>query len=111
MGGGANWPVSVTTVFFSDPERTTLRSADEVRAQWDTLSEEDREVVRRDCTAMTTDASTTGGAASGGLNDSATGTAATGTSATGTATDSMTSSGTESDVGASDGGYDRAMIC
>lgn len=75
------WPVGVSTAFFTDRSMTTLRAADEMRAQWATLSDVDQDLVRQDC-----------GAINGG---GATGTAATGTSATGTASDSMTGSGTD----------------
>jgi hypothetical protein len=104
-GAAADWPVAVTAVFFTDTGMSTLRSADEIRAQWATLAPVDQETVRRDCATMRADAASTGGAALGGVsNTTDTGTAATGTSATGTATEGISGPGSDVDVTETEGG-------
>ncbi len=96
----------VGPAFFSDTGMTTMRGADEVSAQWATLSAEDQAALRAQCANMTaggatdataaTDTATTGTAATGTdtTGTAATGTDTTGTAATGTAQDSTAADST-----------------
>lgn len=104
---GSDWSVSLGTAMFGE-SGTGVRPASEIEAQWLTLSEEDRTMLRRDCmvfmqeagTGMTPDA--TGSNAAGATADTdatGTGTAgsgmgAMGTDAIGTAGDTPTTGGT-----------------
>ncbi|OZA07651.1 MAG: hypothetical protein B7Y02_13625 [Rhodobacterales bacterium 17-64-5] len=88
------------TVFFSDEAMTTMRSGDEIEAQWSTLSVEDQDAIRARCDEMTaaagTDTTTGGGTTM--QND----TAATGTD---TGTDTGVATGTGTDAGATSMAY------
>lgn len=41
------------TTFYSDDTMTTMRSADEIKSGWTTLSVEDQDAIRARCTALT----------------------------------------------------------
>lgn len=79
--GGA-FSKSISSTFYSDPEMTTMRSADEVKTGWSALSQEDRDMVVAECTRYRTDVgsakSTSDGNTTGG-DVNATGTPTTGT--------------------------------
>ena len=66
---GTNWPLSVGTTFFTDAETGTLRTTEEITSGWQSLSQEDRDMIKADCvtfmaahgdasTGASTDAST-----------------------------------------------------
>ncbi len=65
---GSDWSTDLGAAIFTDDTRTTLRSADELRAQWGTLSPEDQEMVRRDCAALSAGTGATTGAMPGDPN-------------------------------------------
>lgn len=67
----SGWDDTIGDAFFSDRELGTLRSQEEISANWNNLSEEQQAQVRSHCDTMDTAANTTdapagGGAASGG---------------------------------------------
>lgn len=117
---GTNWPLSVGTTFFSGADTGTLRTTEEISSGWQSLSQEDRDMIMADCVtfmAVHGDAST--GAATSAGTDAATGTSTdttagastdAGTATTGTATDTTAgaSTGTASTEGtiATAVGYD-----
>jgi hypothetical protein len=69
---GNTWSDSLGAAVFSDSTRKTVRSPAELQTQWTTLSAEDRDMLRRDCTAYAADsANGTAGAATGGISDTA----------------------------------------
>jgi hypothetical protein len=63
------------TTFYSDDTMTTMRSADEIKSGWTTLSAEDQDAIRARCTALTSMEPSKG--------DGTTGEAADGTAAAG----------------------------
>lgn len=62
----AEWEGAVGDAFFSDVEAGTLRSEDEVRANWQDLSAEQQAQVRTDCASFDTAAADTQSPASSG---------------------------------------------
>ncbi len=109
---GTNWSLSVGTTFFTDGENGTLRPIEELTSGWQSLPQEDRDMITADCQAFETahgDAAaagstdTTGAAATDGTagttagtdaGTTTTGTVDTGTADAGTADTSMTDTGT-----------------
>lgn len=100
---GTNWPLSVGTTFFADADSSTLRSTEEITSGWQSLSQEDRDMIKADCvtfmaehgdasTGASTDAATSTG------TDAATGTA-TDTATTGAASDTTAGAATGTDAG------------
>ncbi len=59
---GSDWSASMGTAVFGD-DGMTVRSAPEIETQWQTLSEEDRTMIRRDCTVYMEGKSAAAGAA------------------------------------------------
>jgi len=100
---GSDWSSSVGTALMGD-DGTTIRPTTELTTQWQTLSEADKEIVRRDCmihmqTTAGMETSTTGATTTdtttGMATDSTTGTATDSTATTATGTDSTASTGLE----------------
>jgi hypothetical protein len=116
---GTNWPLSVGTTFLTDADSATLRATEEITSGWQSLSQEDRDMVLADCTtfmaahgdasaesstATATDSSTGTSADAGASTDA--GATAAGTSESGAAT-TGTSTGSEAAAAA---GYDLAEM-
>jgi hypothetical protein len=59
---GSDWSPSLGAAMFND-DRTTMRSNDEIISTWTSLSEADKTMVRRDCTARMNESNTTTGSA------------------------------------------------
>lgn len=55
----AGWDGAIGDAFFADPELGTLRSEEEVRANWEALSEEQQAQVRSHCDTFDTAAADT----------------------------------------------------
>ncbi|NJM84018.1 MAG: hypothetical protein HC844_17625 [Tabrizicola sp.] len=99
---GSTWSTSVGTTFFEDGTPGTLRSAEDISTGWQSLPQEDRDMVLADCQTFmaahggeaSTDGAMTEGATSGEGADAATGTEATGTESSGAATEAATGTGT-----------------
>jgi hypothetical protein len=115
---GTNWPLSVGTTFFTDGESSTLRSAEELSTGWQSLSQEDRDLVLADCEKFRTDHGVDGaGAAStegtaGATSDTGTATAegaGTGEATTATGTDAATTTA-ETRATTTSAGYDMAQM-
>jgi hypothetical protein len=49
---GTNWSLSVGTTFFTDGENRTLRSAEDITTGWQSLPQEDRDMIMADCQAF-----------------------------------------------------------
>lgn len=77
---GTNWPLSVGTTFFTDADSATLRSTEELAKGWQSLSLEDRTMIKVDCQAFLAGHSDAGTDASAGAmaTDSSTTAADTG---------------------------------
>ena len=73
------WDTSVNDAFFADTTAGTLRSEEDIRANWSSLPAEQQAQVRADCDTMTT--------------------ASVGTSATGTGGDTTASGGADAGAG------------
>ena len=50
---GSDWSTTLGLALF-DEDGTTVRTDTEITAQWDTLSDEDKDMIRRDCTTRQT---------------------------------------------------------
>lgn len=46
---GTSWPLSVGTTFFSDADTAAVRSTEELGQGWQSLSQEDRDMILADC--------------------------------------------------------------
>jgi hypothetical protein len=46
---GTNWSLSVGTTFFTDGDSATLRSTEDITTGWQSLSQEDRDMILADC--------------------------------------------------------------
>jgi hypothetical protein len=79
---GTNWPLSVGSTFFTEGNSTTLRDQSELTSGWQSLSQEDRDMILADCEVFMTE----NGGASGTATTTATGTATVESPATGDAT-------------------------
>lgn len=119
---GTNWPLSVGTTFFTDADTPTLRSTEEITSGWQSLSQEDRDMIVADCktfmaahgdAAADASASTTETAGSDGATTATEGTAATDTATTaettGTASTGTADTGAEAATTAA-AGYDLAEM-
>jgi hypothetical protein len=73
---GRDWSASLGSAMFGE-DGSTLRSATEISTQWNTLSDADKELIRRDCMVHM-------------QTQGASGSTAAGTEATGTSTDTTT---------------------
>lgn len=102
---GSDWSTSLGSAMFGE-DGNTVRSDSEIATQWATLSEEDRNMIRRDCmvfmqgndtASSTTDATagTTGSATAGTDGSVTTGTDTTAGGATGTDTTAGSTTGTD----------------
>jgi predicted Fe-S protein YdhL (DUF1289 family) len=90
---GNNWSQSIGSTFFSDPERTTMRTSEEITSGWQSLSQEDRDLVIAECERYTTESAAIGADGSN-LNTSGTDDTSSGESATTEgATDSASAEG------------------
>lgn len=103
---GTNWSLSVGTTFFTDGENGTLRPSEELASGWQSLSQEDRDMITADCQTFE---AAHGDAAAAGSTDT-TGTAATDGTADMTAgTDTGTATTDTTDTGTAAGGTDTSM--
>lgn len=62
---GESWSQSIGTTFYTDADRTTLRSGEELTQGWSTLSQEDRDVVLAECERYTTETASSGDSGEG----------------------------------------------
>jgi hypothetical protein len=119
---GTNWPLSVGTTFFTDGESSTLRSAEELSTGWQSLSQEDRDMILADCETFRTDHGVDGASAAstegtaGAASDTGTATATataegsgTGDATTATGTDAATTTA-ETGATSTSAGYDMAQM-
>lgn len=92
------WDGAIGDAFFSDTEAGTLRSEDEVRANWDTLTSEQQAQVRSHCVSVDTagNATTTPGAGSDVTGSTGAAGSTGGQGAGGTALPSLTTDHTAS---------------
>jgi hypothetical protein len=97
---GTNWPLSVGTTFFNEGDTTTLRDSSELSSGWQSLSQEDRDMIVADCELFMVAHGGASGTATTSTDTSATGTAAVESPATGDAT---TSAGTDAATTAATG--------
>jgi hypothetical protein len=104
---GSNWSLSVRTMFFTGDDNATLRTSDEITSAWQSLPQEDRDLILADCRTFlaahgddTADAAT--GATSGDVAAGATTESAASADAGTTAADTTvgTEAGTGIDAGA-----------
>lgn len=79
---GTNWPLSVGTTFFTDADSGTLRTSEDIAGGWQSLSQEDRDMIKADCATFMA----AHGEAGAGASTEASGAAATGAASTETAT-------------------------
>lgn len=93
MTYGADWSDAVGRAFYSDAERTQLRTPDEIVASWPSLSQEDRDKVLGECTRFKTDSNAT--SLTDGSSD------ATAGSDTATSGDASTDAGSDTGAAAS----------
>jgi hypothetical protein len=98
----ANWSGAIADAFFADSTMTSLKSADEIRTGWSSLTPEQQAQVEQDCNTIETASApaapaTDGGSATGTSTDTTASTSGT-TGTTGTTTGT---SGTSSDMTAS----------
>jgi hypothetical protein len=97
---GSDWSTTLGAAMFAE-DGTTVRSATELSAQWSTLSEEDKTMIRRDCMVhMQQPAGATDSTGTTGSTDS--------TGATGSATTDSTTTGDTSQPGTSGDAADAA---
>ena len=97
---GSDWSSTLGSAMFGE-DRTTVRPATELTAQWATLSDEDKAMIQRDClmhTQLSGGATDVTGAASdaAGTTGTTEGTATTGTSETTAESTTSTETGTTS---------------
>jgi hypothetical protein len=93
---GTDWSSSLGAAMFGE-DGTTMRSVTEIATQWNTLSQDDKDMIRRDCMAYmqaTGTAAGSTGTAGTTTTTTGTGTAATGTGTASTGTDTTTTTGT-----------------
>ncbi|WP_284164797.1 hypothetical protein [Frigidibacter sp. SD6-1] len=90
---GQNWSDSMGGALFSDDRRETLRGDDELTGAWDTMSEEDRQMLRDDCHMMGNSAGTDASTDSSATGGSATNTTGNDNDVSDDATGAMTSTG------------------
>lgn len=98
MTYGADWSDAISGTFYSDAERTKLRTADEIVASWPSLSQEDRDKVLGECTRFKTDSNAT--SLTNGSSDA---TAGTETSTSGETSTGTAGADTGADAGAAAG--------
>lgn len=101
---GTTWPLSIGTTFLTDADTATLRSTEEITAGWQSLSQEDRDMVLAECRTFMEahgDAAATGSTSTS--TDTATGTSTDAGAAT-TATTGTDAQTTEN------AGYDMAEM-
>lgn len=114
---GTNWPLSVGTTFFTDGDSATLRTTEEIGAGWQSLSQEDRDMIKADCEAFmaahsdaAADSSASGTTTEGASGAAATDTTTSGTAATDAGTvEAETSAATDAATTAP-AGYDMAEM-
>lgn len=98
---GSDWSPSLSAAMFHD-DRTTMRSNAEIISTWTSLSEADKTMVRRDCTARMNESNTTTSAA-GTDAGTASGKTAAGAVGTTSSTTGTTSTTTETAPGTASG--------
>jgi hypothetical protein len=57
---GTNWSLSVGSTFFTDADRQTMRTPEEIRSAWDSLPQEERDVVLAECERFSADTNAQG---------------------------------------------------
>lgn len=92
---GSDWPTTLGLALF-DEDGTTVRSEAEIATQWETLSDEDQNMIRRDCEMLPDQADASGSTGATGSTD----TDATGT--TGTSGSAMSGTTGSADSGSVD---------
>lgn len=104
---GTDWPSSVGSLFFSDADRKTLRSREEIAQGWQSLSQEERAMVLAECERFSAETN-----AGGHSDTTATGAVGAGGDAAMVGTgDGAAGSGDATEVGGAMVGYDlNAMM-
>jgi hypothetical protein len=106
MTYGTTWSDDAANAFYSDPERKTLRTTDEITQQWPSLSQEDRDIILVECARFKADTNATNltdgssdATAGTGMDSTAdAGTAGTGTADTATTGTATTETATDTDT-------------
>ncbi|WP_210421631.1 hypothetical protein [Sinorhizobium sp. FG01] len=108
----SKWPDPVRNALFSDASGTSLRSQDEIKANWSKLTAEQQNQIKQDCNTMQTASATGAGSASGSASGSAAGTTpqVSGETTASTSTGS-TSSGSAAGTQATGGAMTIAQLC
>ncbi|AUX80385.1 hypothetical protein [Sinorhizobium fredii] len=108
----SKWPDPVRNALFSDASGTSLRSQDEIKANWSKLTAEQQSQIKQDCNTMQTASATGAGSASGSASGSAAGTTpqVSGETTASTSTGS-TSSGSAAGTQATGGAMTIAQLC
>ena len=91
MSFGSDWSPTLGMALFAE-DGTTVRSATEIETQWNTLSTEDQDLIRRDCMMymQSTEAGATDGTGAETTTDATTATTTETDTETGTSTDDTT---------------------
>lgn len=90
---GQEWKDTIKTGLFTDSTMSTLKSETDVRAAWTNLSQEDKDMVLKECATVKAETGASGTTATTGTAGS-TDTATTGSTTTTTTTTDTTATGT-----------------
>lgn len=110
---GTTWSETTGSMFYSDPEMTTMRTPEEISTGWSTMSQEDRDSVLAECARYRTDSGTTAAAGTGTADAGAAATTGTAETTTGADATTTTESTTTGDATASMGvsAENMKMLC
>jgi hypothetical protein len=113
---GTNWSLSVGTTFIDSANPGALRSAEDISTGWQSLTQEDRDLVLADCKAFMEahgmEASTDAGTADAGTTATDDASAAASDTTAATSGDATTDTTAQADAGAApvNAGYDMAQM-
>jgi hypothetical protein len=110
----SNWPEPIRNALFSDASGSTLRSQDEIKANWSKLTAEQQNQVKQDCNTMQTASAGGTAGASGGASGSTTAPKVSGETTASTTTGSTssgTTAGTSGGASATGGTMTVAQLC
>jgi hypothetical protein len=93
-----DWSGPIADAFFTDASKTTLKSQDEIKSSWSSLSTEQQAQVKQDCATVS---SSTAAAPGTGTSTDTTASTTTTTPSDTTASDTTTGTGTSTDTTAS----------
>ncbi|PII37594.1 hypothetical protein T190_32165 [Sinorhizobium meliloti CCBAU 01290] len=86
----SNWPEPIRNALFSDATGSTLRSQDELKANWSKLTAEQQDRIKQDCNTMQTASAAGSGSTSGDASGSTAGSTPSGETTASTTTGSTT---------------------